>query len=54
MNGPLRLLRIPHRHHAVSSHVVVQKAGVPYELERTVCRECSKLLAERRLGRTAA
>jgi hypothetical protein len=54
MNGPLRILRFPHRHRAVSRHVVVQRAGVPYELERTVCGECSKLLSERKLGRTAA
>jgi len=34
--------------------VVVQRAGVPYELERVVCSACARVLSERRLGRTAA
>ena len=54
MTLPLRILRLPHRHRAVSTHVVVQRAGVPYEFERVICRECSRVLSERRLGRTAA
>jgi hypothetical protein len=54
MNTPLRLLRLPHRHTAVNKHVVVQRAGVPYELERVVCRECARVLSERRVGRTIA
>ena len=37
----LRSLRLPHRHRAVSTHVVVQRAGIPYELERTVCSDCA-------------
>jgi len=54
VNVPLRILRIPHRHRAVSTHVVVQRSGVPYEVERVVCRGCSRVLSERKLGRTAA
>jgi NMD protein affecting ribosome stability and mRNA decay len=46
--------RTPHRHHAVSTHVVVQREGIPYELERTVCRDCARVLSERRLRRAAA
>jgi hypothetical protein len=49
-----RLIRLPHRHRAVSTHVVVQRAGIPYELERTVCRSCSRVLNERTVRRTAA
>jgi hypothetical protein len=50
----LRSLRLPHRHHAVSTHVVVQRGGIPYELERTVCRECARVLSERPLRRATA
>jgi hypothetical protein len=51
VNKPFRILRLPHKHHAVSTHLVVQRAGVPFELERTVCSECARVLAERPLGR---
>ena len=51
MNKPFRILRLPHKHNAVSTHLVVQRAGVPYELERTVCSECARVLAERPLRR---
>ena len=50
----LRLRGILHRHRPVREHVVVQRAGIPYELERTVCRACAQVLAERRLGRAVA
>jgi hypothetical protein len=50
----LRLPRLPHRHHAVNTRVVVQRSGVPYELERTVCSGCSRVLAEKPLRRTSA
>jgi NMD protein affecting ribosome stability and mRNA decay len=53
MTNSFRIL-LPHRHRAVSRHVVVQKAGIPYELERTVCADCSRVLSERSLRRTAA
>jgi len=43
-----------HEHVAVVVHVVLQKAGVPYEVERQVCRECSAVLGERPVKRTAA
>jgi hypothetical protein len=54
VNTAFRILRLPHRHHAVSTYLVVQRAGVPYELERTVCRECARVLAERPLRRATA
>jgi hypothetical protein len=54
MTLPLRILRLPHRHRAVSTHVVVQRAGVPYELAREVCSGCSKVMSERPVCRTAA
>jgi hypothetical protein len=43
-----------HRHHEVTSHVIRQRAGVPYEVEQRVCSECRTVLAERRLRRAAA
>lgn len=43
-----------HRHRGTVLHVVVQRGGVPYELERTVCIGCLRVLSERSLGRTAA
>jgi len=43
-----------HRHHKVTTHVIVQRAGIPYELERTVCTVCGRVLEERPLHRAAA
>ena len=43
-----------HDHHAVTSLVLQQRDGVPYELERVVCDSCKKLLAERKVRRAAA
>ncbi len=43
-----------HEHVAVVVHVVLQKAGVPYEVERQVCRDCSAVLDERPVKRAAA
>jgi hypothetical protein len=43
-----------HRHAAVTKKVLGQRAGVPYEVERTVCSLCSRVLAERPLRRAAA
>ena len=54
MSQPSRRSKFMHRHHRVSMHVVVQRAGVPYELERTVCSDCSRVLSERPLRRAAA
>jgi hypothetical protein len=47
-------VRLPHRHRAERTHVVVRRDGIPYELERTVCRECDRVLAERPVRRAAA
>lgn len=43
-----------HRHTAIVSHVVGRQAGVPYELERSVCKTCGRELALRPLKRAAA
>ena len=43
-----------HRHSGVRSYVLLQRLGIPYEVERTVCSECRRVLDERRLKRAAA
>lgn len=43
-----------HRHTAVVTHALGQQAGIPYELERTVCSACQRILDERPLKRAAA
>jgi hypothetical protein len=43
-----------HRHTAVTTHVLRQQAGVPYEVERKMCSACREVLDERPLRRAAA
>jgi hypothetical protein len=43
-----------HRHRSVTLHVLEQRRGIPYELERKVCSACSRVLEERPLKRAAA
>jgi hypothetical protein len=43
-----------HLHRRVKRHVLGQRDGVPYEVERTVCRTCGAVLDERPLRRAAA
>ena len=54
MHKPFRILRLPHKHHAVSTHLVVQRAGVPYEAEQKVCADCHRVLDETPVRRAAA
>jgi NMD protein affecting ribosome stability and mRNA decay len=44
----------PHRHKAVRTRFLAQRAGIPYEMERVLCSECSRVLEERALRRAAA
>jgi hypothetical protein len=46
--------RLPHRHEPLHIHVLVQRGGIPWEIERTVCRKCEQVLSERPLRRAAA
>jgi len=43
-----------HKHVAVITHVLRQREGVPYEVERHVCADCRRVLEERLLRRAAA
>jgi hypothetical protein len=56
MKANLNMLRRAqsHRHHEVTTHVIRQRSGVPYEVEQRVCSECRTVLAERQLRRAAA
>jgi hypothetical protein len=46
--------RAPHRHTKVTSYALRQREGVPYEVERVHCSQCSRLLDERPLRRAVA
>jgi len=46
--------RLLHRHKVVVTHALQQRAGVPYEVEQTVCMDCRRVLDERTLRRAAA
>jgi hypothetical protein len=44
----------PHEHVAKHVHVLVSRAGVPYEIDRQVCVACARVLAETPVKRLAA
>jgi hypothetical protein len=43
-----------HEHVAKRVHVVLQRAGVPYEIEQQVCAACARVLDEKPVKRAAA
>ncbi len=43
-----------HRHTEVTKHVLRQRAGIPFEVERKLCSACREVLDERPLRRAAA
>jgi hypothetical protein len=53
MRNPIQF-RPPHRHKAVTTHLLRQREGVPYEVERKLCSECRRVLDEKPLRRAAA
>ena len=42
-----------HKHTSVTVHAIRQRAGVPYHVERRICSDCSRVLAETTLRRAA-
>jgi len=52
-NASSRPLKERHRHDAVTRHALRQRQGIPYEVERVVCRGCRRVLSERLLRRAA-
>jgi hypothetical protein len=43
-----------HEHVAKRVHVLLQRAGVPYEIEQQVCQNCARVLDEKPVKRAAA
>ena len=43
-----------HEHVAKRVHVLLRRAGVPYEMEQQVCASCSRVLDEKPVKRAAA
>ena len=43
-----------HEHVAKRVHVLLQRAGVPYEVEQQVCTDCARVLEETPVKRAAA
>jgi hypothetical protein len=43
-----------HEHRTVTEHALASRRGVPYEVVRTTCEPCRRVLAERPLRRAAA
>jgi len=43
-----------HRHTEITTYVLRQKAGVPFEVERKVCSSCRRVLNEIPLRRASA
>ena len=43
-----------HEHTVVTIHRLEQRGGVPYEVERTTCSECRRVLRDRPVRRAVA
>jgi hypothetical protein len=43
-----------HEHVAKRVHVLLLRAGVPYEIEQQVCQACARILDEKPVKRAAA
>jgi RNase P subunit RPR2 len=43
-----------HKHTTVTMLAIRQRQGIPYEVERTVCSTCRRLLDEKPVKRAAA
>ena len=43
-----------HEHVAKRVHVLLQRAGVPYEIEQQVCADCARILDEKPVKRATA
>jgi len=43
-----------HEHVTKRVHVLLQRSGVPYEIEQQVCADCARILGEKPVRRAAA
>jgi hypothetical protein len=53
MRNPIPV-RPRHRHKAVTTHLLRQREGIPYEIQRVHCTECRRVLDEKFLRRAVA
>jgi hypothetical protein len=49
-----RRIHLLHKHRAVSIQLLVQRDGMPYRIQRTVCEDCARVLAEQPPQRATA
>ena len=54
MSASLPMPHPQHHHRPTVLHLVMQRLGIPYEVERTTCTECEKVLDERTVRRAQA
>ncbi|MFY9580581.1 MAG: hypothetical protein WAQ33_14805 [Gaiellaceae bacterium] len=47
-------LKRAHKHTAVTVRAIHQRNGVPFEVERQVCKDCRRLLDEKPVKRAVA
>jgi NMD protein affecting ribosome stability and mRNA decay len=50
----MRHITKSHEHVTKRVHVLLQRAGVPYEIEQQVCTDCARVLDEKPVKRAAA
>ncbi len=43
-----------HTHSAVTIRAIRQRNGIPYEVERSICTDCQRVLEEKPLKRASA
>jgi hypothetical protein len=43
-----------HKHTTITTRAIRQRNGVPYVVERKICKDCRRLLEERTLRRASA
>jgi NMD protein affecting ribosome stability and mRNA decay len=43
-----------HKHTTVTTRAIRQRSGIPYEVERKICKSCSRLLEEKPVKRASA
>jgi hypothetical protein len=45
---------VTHEHVMKRVHVLLQKSGIPYEMEQQVCEACARVIDEKPVKRAAA
>jgi len=50
----MKTTHLTHKHVAKRVYVLLQKSGIPYEMEQQVCQACARVLDEKTVKRAAA